>query len=276
MKKLILLLALAAQTAWAQGTTKVTWYGHAAFGIVTPKGAVLMIDPWLNNPMNPNAQADKRPLASVGRVDYILITHGHFDHVGDAVGLGKATKARLVANFELGTNMARVLGYPATQMGFDTLMNSGGAIQIADGEVTVIMTPAVHSSSLDPSSETNKNAPLVFGGNPNGFVIKIANGPTIYHTGDTAYFEDMKQLAAHHPDLALVNIGGHFGMEPDDAAKAAKAVGAKLVVPHHFKTFPILTQDPAPFFKALDRQRIAHKLMEVGATIEFVGNKLKQ
>lgn len=250
--------------------TRLTYHGHAAFEIVTPKGKTLFIDPWLKNPLNPAAKSGD-PLAKIAKADYILVTHGHFDHTGDAVALAKKTKARLVANFELGTNMAKVLGYPEGQMGFDTLGNSGGELTLADGEVTVQFTQAVHSSGID----AGKDKPVAYGGNPNGFLIRIKDGPTIYHSGDTAFFKDMDQLAASDVDAALLNIGGHFGMEPDAAAMAARVINPKLVIPHHYKTFPILTQDAGEFFKELDSDKIAHRELAPGETLTFNGREPK-
>ena len=271
---LVLTLASAGPALAAEGVTQLTWFGHAAFRIVTPKGKVLFLDPWLNNPMNPAAGKDKDALAGIDKADYILLTHGHFDHVGDSVALAKKTGARLVTNFELGSNMAKLLGYPKDQMGFDTLMNIGGEIKIADGEVTVAMVPAIHSSGLqDPHA--GANAPdLVYGGNPAGFVLMIKDGPTIYDTGDTAYFSDMKLIREqYHPDVGLINIGGHFGMEPDMAALAAKTVGVKLAIPHHYATFPILTQNPGAWVKAVEKEHIDALVMKPGTSIEFKGRK---
>lgn len=255
--------------------TIVTWFGHAAFQVTTPNGKVLMIDPWLNNPMNPAAKDKHDPLTGIIKVDYILITHAHFDHIGDAVAIAKKTGARLVTNFELGTNMAKLLGYPKEQMGMDTLMNIGGEIHIADGEVMVALTQAVHSSGMGDPNAGAHDPDIVYGGNPTGIVLKIKNGPTIYHSGDTAYFSDMKLIGAQYaPDLALINIGGHFGMEADMAVKAAIAVKAKLVVPQHFGTFPILTQDPSGFAAGVKKAGISYLAMPPGGRINFEGNKL--
>ena len=274
---LVLTLSCLGPALAADGVTQLTWFGHAAFRIVTPKGKILYLDPWLNNPMNPAAGKDKDALAGIDKADYILITHGHFDHVGDSVALAKKTGARLVTNFELGSNMAKLLGYPKDQMGFDSLMNIGGEIKIADGEVTVAMVPAIHSSGLqDPHA--GPDAPdMVYGGNPAGFVLMIKDGPTIYDTGDTAYFSDMKLIREqYHPDVGLINIGGHFGMEPDMAALAAKTVGVKLAIPQHYATFPILTQNPDDWVKAVEKDHIKPLVMKPGASIRFKGKKLEK
>lgn len=276
------LLAALASAAWAQ-ETRITWHGHAAFEIVTPQGHVLMIDPWLSNPKNPAAGEGKDPLAGIDRVDYILITHAHFDHVGDAVALAKQTGARLVTNYELGSNLAKLQGFPADQMGFDTLMNIGGTIAIADGEVRVTMTPAVHSSGLQNPNAGPDAPDLVYGGNPAGFVLEIEDGPTIYHTGDTDYFKEMRHIGRCHVTVALVNSGGHFGMEPDVAARAAKAVGAKYVIAHHYGTFPVLAPDTTAFREALaDRPwysfRRGPELLDVapGQSVAFTGDELAE
>ena len=280
MKLKGLVLGLALLFVWvaraSAADTTLTWYGHAAFGITTPKGHVLVIDPWLRNPMNPAAKDKRDPVQDFKRVDYFLITHGHFDHTGDAAELAKATGARLVTNFELGSALAKLQGYPKNQMGFDTLMNIGGEITIADGEVMVAMVPAIHSSGMNNPFATEKEPDAVYGGNPAGFVIKIANGPTIYTTGDTAYFSDMKLIGQqYHPDVGLINIGGHFGMMPNMAARAAKAVGVKIAIPMHYATFPVLTQDPRPFGNEVKREGIRYVQMQPGETLHFQGNKLQ-
>jgi L-ascorbate metabolism protein UlaG (beta-lactamase superfamily) len=249
--------------------THIKWHGHATFEITLPSGKVLWVDPWFGNPANP----DKQGLEHAAKADFIFITHGHSDHVGEAVVLAKKTGAKVVAPHELGGAMIKLLGLPAAQAGMDTLANAGGVLDLIPGELKVAFTPAVHASGLDvPGSEGGP----AYGGSPVGYVFLIQNGPTVYDTGDTAFFRDMEVIGEqYHPEIALINIGGHFGMEPDMAARAAAAVRAKLVIPHHFKTFPILTQDAAPFFKLLDSRRIAHRELKPGEELVFSGKNLK-
>src|SRR5918997_4583800 len=144
---LAVLTVASANRASAQ-ETKVRWFGHAAFSITTPRGKVLLIDPWLGNPSNPEAKDGKDPLASVPRVDYILLTHGHRDHVGDAVEIARKTGAVLVCNPELAGNLVKLADFPEKQAATDAIMGIGGEIQVAGGEVTIAMTPAVHTSSV--------------------------------------------------------------------------------------------------------------------------------
>jgi L-ascorbate metabolism protein UlaG (beta-lactamase superfamily) len=273
----LFMLAVSAAYPISAQETKVKWFGHAAFSITTPGGKVLLIDPWLTNPLNPEAKDGKDPLASVSKVDYILLTHGHRDHVGDAVEIAKKTGAILICNPELAGNLVKLAGFPSKQADTDAIMGIGGEIQIADGEVTVAMTPAVHSSSVFNPKAGATEAERAYGGNPAGFVLIIKNGPTIYHSGDTAYFKDMETIGEEYQvDLALLNIGGHFGMEPRMAAKAAKSVRAKLAVPQHFATFPGITQNSDAFAAELKKLRIPFYEMKPGETISFRGKQLVQ
>ena len=254
--------------------TKIKWFGHAAFSITTPNGKVLLIDPWLRNPSNPEARNGKDPLAAIAKVDYILLTHGHRDHVGDAVEIAKKTGAVLISNPELAGNLVKLADFPSKQAETDAVMGIGGEIQIADGEVTVAMTSAIHSSSVFNPKAGATEPERAYGGNPAGFVIVIRNGPTIYHSGDTAYFKDMETIGENYSiDVALLNIGGHFGMEPKMAAKAAQSVRAKLAIPQHFRTFPGIVQNADGFAAELKKLKINFYEMKPGETITFRGKQ---
>jgi L-ascorbate metabolism protein UlaG (beta-lactamase superfamily) len=271
------MLAIGSVNQLSAQETKLKWFGHAAFSITTPRGKVLLIDPWLNNPSNPEAKGGRDPLASIPKVDYILLTHGHRDHVGDAVEIAKKTGAVLVCNPELAGNLVKLSGFPAEQAGTDAIMGIGGEIHIADGEVTIAMTPAVHSSSVFNPKAGPAEAERAYGGSPAGFVIIIKGGPTIYHSGDTAYFRDMETIGEEYQvDVALLNIGGHFGMEPRMAARAAKSVGARLAVPQHYATFPGIAQNSDDFAAELKRLKIPFYEMKPGETVAFRGRRMTQ
>jgi L-ascorbate metabolism protein UlaG (beta-lactamase superfamily) len=235
--------------------TQVTWYGHAAFKIETPAGKTLLVDPWLQNPSNPTGKDD---VGSV-KADLILVTHGHFDHVGDATEIATRTKAKLVTTFDLG-NALIATGFPKDQFGFDTGGNIGGSITVLDGEVTITFVPAVHSSDI----HDEKHHLLYPAGGAGGFVIAIKNGPTLYHTGDTDVFGDMALIGKFHKiDLMLACIGDHFTMGPERAAEAVRLVKAKSVAPMHFGTFPVLNGTPEAFGAALKKAGVGAKLVKL-------------
>jgi L-ascorbate metabolism protein UlaG (beta-lactamase superfamily) len=274
MVALFILLPVFSTQVSAQ-ETKIKWFGHAAFSITTPNGKVLLIDPWLNNPSNPEAKDGKDPLGALIKVDYILLTHGHRDHVGDAVAIARKTGAMLISNPELAGNLVKLADFPVKQAETDAIMGIGGEIQIADGEVTVAMTPAIHSSSVFNPKAGAGEPERAYGGNPAGFVIIIKNGPTIYHSGDTAYFRDMETIGENYSvDVALLNIGGHFGMEPRMAAKAAQAVRARLAIPQHFGTSPGIAQNADGFAAELKKLKVDFYEMKPGETLTYRGKQL--
>ncbi len=256
------LVALPASAAKRTPNTKVTWYGQATFRIETPKGLVLVVDPWFGNPKDP----DKDALAKIGKVDYVLVSHGHIDHVSDAVALGKAG-ATLVGVYEL-CNALQAIGYPKDQASVRTCGNVGATMTLND-EVKVTLIPAVHGSGLDRGDGT----PPVYAGLAIGFVIEIKDGPTIYHTGDTDAFEDMRDRVGDrfHVDVMLACIGGHFTMDPVGAALATTYVKPKVVVPMHFATFPVLDGTPDQLRAALKARKSKVEVVEMkpGSTQTF-------
>jgi len=247
----------------AKGETKVHWYGQAAFKIVTPSGGVILIDPWLTAPTNP----DKNSVAELTKVDYILVTHGHWDHLKEAVEIGKKTGAVLVAPYGLQANMKSMLGYPEKQATLATGGNVGGTIDLPKAGAKVTFVNAVHGSELTPPMIPNP-APgqptAIPSGNPVGYVLHIDGGPTIYHTGDTDVFADMKLIPMFQKiDLMLANIGGHFGMDPARAALAVEWVQPTNVIPMHFGTFGLLAGTPEQFRAELAKRNIADGLIVI-------------
>jgi len=243
--------------------TQLTWYGQSGFKIVTPGGKVFLIDPWLTNPV---FDKGKDELARLKDVDLILLTHGHGDHVGDSVEIGKKTGAKLVANFDLSAAVVSVLGYPSDQAGMDTTGHIGGQLTLLDGELKVCFVPALHGSTV----RKDDNSPPVAAGMPTGLVVSIRNGPTIYHTGDTGFFSDIARVSDHNQiDIMLVSIGDHFTMGPTRAAEAVNLVGPKMTIPMHYATFPVLTGTPEEFGKELKKRGVKTELrvMSVGQTI---------
>jgi L-ascorbate metabolism protein UlaG (beta-lactamase superfamily) len=261
-------------TAFAQslpdsGKTQITWYGNAAFKITTPAGHVLLVDPWITNNRNENGKAD---LAALDKVDLILISHAHFDHVGNAVAIARRTGARLVSTYDLGSALVAYAGYPAKDVSVESQGTFGGELSFFDGEVRITLVPAVHTSGLEVPRGDNTPPAVEYGGNPSGFLITVRGGPTIYHTGDTDVFGDMKLIPLHHHvDVMLACIGDHFTMGPEGAALAVELVQPDVVIPMHFKGLPGFTGTPEAFRAALQKRHSKARMMllAVHQTVEF-------
>jgi L-ascorbate metabolism protein UlaG (beta-lactamase superfamily) len=206
----------------------LTWLGHSAFRIETSGGKRIYLDPWLANPRCP--ESERQP----ERLDIMAITHGHADHVGEAVELGRRFSPRVVAIFEL-ANWLEAQGVEgASELG----MNKGGTVDV-DG-VKFTMTQALHSGGF-----IQDGASITYLGDPAGYVIELENGFTIYAAGDTAAFTDMQLIGRYlEPDVAILPVGDHFTMGPRQAAVALELLGVRRCVPCHYGTFPLLAGTP--------------------------------
>ncbi len=204
-----------------------TWLGHATFLMQSPGGKRILFDPWVTG--NPSAPESAK---QIGAVDLILVTHGHSDHTGDVVPIGRASGAQVVAPFELSVLLQK------KGLKNVTGMNPGGTLQTLGLSIT--MVHAHHSSSFEDDGQ------MVYAGVATGFVVEFENGLTIYYSGDTGIFGDMHLIGEmYRPQIAFLPIGDLYTMGPQQAAKAAELLGVKQIVPMHWGTFPALTGTPA-------------------------------
>jgi len=216
---------------------KFTYLGHATIRCDLPGGEVVLIDPWVqNNPACP------KELKEFDRLDAILITHAHFDHMGDAVELAKKHRPKIVvACFEIcqwltGKGVENCSG-----------MNLGGCQDVLGLGVTMVR--ADHSCGISDGDQ------ILYGGVAAGYIVRLPGGFTFYHAGDTALFSDMQLLGEmYRPELAFLPIGDLFTMDPQQAARACRFLNLRKVIPIHWGTFPALTGTPEKLIKELEDQ----------------------
>ena len=268
--------ALAALVSWGLAASalaqnaptkpSVLWLGQSAFKITTVAGKVIVVDPYLT--ANPKTPEQYKKLEALGKVDLILVTHGHLDHFLDAPALSKLNNAPVWAPAGLSQSMQTLGVLPVA---LANRMNKGGSITPFAG-VRITMTHAEHSSELVwRNPETGKDETHV-GGEPCGFVIELENGFKIWHLGDTGVFGDMRLLGEMiKPDLLLIPIGGgQFVMNPADAAMATRElIKPKMAVPMHYGTTPALSGTPEEYIKALGNSPVKVVVMKPGDMLDL-------
>jgi L-ascorbate metabolism protein UlaG (beta-lactamase superfamily) len=223
----------------------LTWHGHSCFTLETDEGQRIMIDPWLDENPAANIKAD-----DVEALDYILVSHGHWDHFADCVKLARKTEATVISTFEL-VEFAQSQG---AKNGHG--MNIGGAYVFDFGRVK--LTPALHTGSVAGDKDGTHTT------EPSGFLISLNGGQRIYHAGDTALIMDM-QLLRGSVDVAILPIGDNFTMGPEDAARAVEMIEPEVVIPMHYNTFPVIEQNPEGFRTLVgDRARV--EILQPGGT----------
>ncbi len=230
-------------------SAKIKYLGHAGFQITSDQGKVVFIDPWLTNcPVAPFS------VDEIKQGDFVLVTHDHFDHVADSIAITKATGATLVGMPETVGRLKTEGEIPDDQIVLGMGMNIGGTVNLKG--IGITMTQAFHSSQTAA---------------PCGYIVKLENGCTIYHAGDTGLFYSMKALGEIYDiDVALLPIGSVFTMDPVQAAYAAKLLGAGKVIPMHYKTFPILEQDTGNFETIMKKElpSVAVVVVEPGQEVD--------
>jgi len=225
---------------------KLTHYGHATFALETDDGTRLVIDPFFGD--NPVCDVSVDDVEA----DFVLLTHGHYDHVADAIPLAKRTGATIIASFEIASFMESQ-GLAASPQ------HIGGGVTYPFGYVK--MTAALHGGKVDlPGAEAFTTV-------PGGFLINLNSGQRFYHAGDTALLTDM-QLLKGKVDVAVLPIGDRFTMGPDDAVTAVEFIEPSVVIPCHYNTWPPIEQDPEAF-KAAVGDRAQVEIMTSGGTFEF-------
>jgi len=250
------------------GQVEVLWLGHSTIRVTSTTGKVIVIDPFLTK--NPRTPRQYKDLKALGKVDLILITHGHGDHIPDLPELAKISGATVVANHELAINLVSLGFLDGAKTIF---MNKGGTVVPLGPGIKVHMVAAEHGSSVDLMAikPDTTGVRCINGGVAVGYVLELENGFKIYHSGDTDVFGDMALINKFFkPDLALVCIGGHFTMGPEHAAYALRElIQPKQVIPMHYGTSPVINRTPDELKAALGNSPIEVLDVKPGDAVKF-------
>ena len=269
MKKILFALALALVTGSAlaqSGKVEVLWLGHSTFRITSPGGKVIVIDPWLQT--NPKTPPAFKNLAALGKVDALLVTHGHPDHVTDAPALAKMHNVRLYTSSSLLRTLVEVGMLPQELAG---PMNKSGTVTPLGPDIRITMVRAEHSAEYVWRNPATSKDEVRYGGEPGGFIIELENGFKIYHMGDTGLFGDMKFIGEYYkPDLVMVPIGGNFTINAQLGVYAIREIiKPRYAIPMHYGTFPILAGKPEDFAKGLEGSSTRAIIMNPGEEVKF-------
>jgi len=247
---------------------ELMWLGQSAFRLTTPSGKVIMIDPWLKP--NPKTPVEYKTLENLGKIDLILVTHGHFDHISDAPALALMNKARVYAPGDLNQTLT-VLGVLPPEL-LPRMNKSGSITPFADVPgLKITMVKAEHSSLYVWKNPASGKDEVHVGGEPVGFIIELENGVKIYHMGDTGLFMDMKFIGEYYkPDVLLIPIGGNFTMGPVDAAYATREwLKPKTAIPMHYGTNPLNQGTPQQYQQALGQTATKVLALQPGEKTSF-------
>jgi len=252
------------------GKTEVLWLNQAAFRITSPGGKVIITDPWLlpqPGLMTPRTPDAYRKLEALGKVDVLLVTHAHGDHIADAPAIAKLNNIPLWGAGDLNMALTTLGVLPPAQL---PRFAVGGRITPVPG-IKVTATQANHSSVYVWTNPATGKAETHPAGEPVGFIIEMENGFKIWHMGDTGVFGDMKWISEYYkPDLVLIPIGGHFGMDPVDAAYAlTKLIKPKFAIPMHYGANPLGVGTPEQLIKAMGNVQTKILALKPGEKAEF-------
>lgn len=246
-------------------SVSVQWLGQSAFKITSPQGKVIVIDPWLKN--NPLTPPEFKTLENLGKVDVLLVTHGHWDHFADAPAIARLNNVPMYAPGDMNASVV-ALGILPPELA--PRFNKSGTVEPSPG-IKVTAVHAEHSSVINWKNPTTNKDEIHAGGEPVGYIIELENGFKIYHMGDTGLFGDMKMIASYYkPDLLMIPIGGNFTMGPKEAAYAARELlNIPKIIPMHYGANPLAKGTSEEFLNFMKDSKLDVFVLKPGVVKSF-------